>query len=319
MRRAAALALLPLLASAALVGCGSSSSSSSSATAADTYQSVTVSGTFNKTPKVSIPKVKGTGALLTKTLIQGTGSALTSTEGMVGNYVAYDWSGTTSKLLGSSYTQGSPSLFVGQLLPGLEKALVGQKLGSRVLAVIPPADAFGASGNSQQGIGGSDTLVFVIDMISTFTTGSVSGTQTSNGGGSLPTVVPPASSTAGPTIKIDTKATPPKKLQVKTLIKGAGATVKKGNDIAVQYNGYIWRTGKSFQSSWSTPNHPFTTVIGEGQVIPGWDAGLVGQSVGSRVLLVIPPADGYGSSGSSSAGIKGTDTLVFVVDILAAS
>ncbi|MGH3207461.1 MAG: FKBP-type peptidyl-prolyl cis-trans isomerase [Trebonia sp.] len=318
MRRAAALAFIPLLASAALVGCGSSSSSSSSVASADSYQSVTVSGTFNKAPKVSIPKVKGTGALLTKTLIQGAGSALTSSEGMVGNYVAYDWSGKTSKLLGSSYTQGTPSLFVGQLLPGLEKALVGQKLGSRVLAVIPPADAFGTSGNSTEGIGASDTLVFVIDMISTFTTGSVSGAQTSNGGGALPTVVAPASSTAGPTIKIDTKATPSKKLQVKTLIKGAGAVLKKGDDIAVQYNGYIWRTGKSFQSSWSTPNQPFTTVIGEGQVLPGWDTGLVGQTVGSRVMLVIPSADGYGTTGASTAGINGTDTLVFVVDILAA-
>ena len=61
------------------------------------------------------------------------------------------------------------------------------------------------------------------------------------------------------------------------------------------------------------------TVIGEGQVIPGWDTGLVGQTVGSRVMLVIPPADGYGSAGDSQAGIKGTDTLVFVVDILAAA
>jgi FKBP-type peptidyl-prolyl cis-trans isomerase len=322
MRRAAALAFIPLLASVALVGCGSSSSSSSasaSAAASDSYTSVTVSGDFNKTPKVTIPKVTGSGALLTKTLIQGTGAALTSSEGMIGNYVAYDWSGKTSKLLGSSYSQGTPSLFVGQLLPGLEKALVGQKLGSRVLAVIPPADAFGAAGNSTEGIGAKDTLVFVIDMISTFGTGSVSGPQTSNGGGSLPTVVPPASSTAGPTIKINTSAKPPTKLEVKAIIKGKGATVKKGDDIAVQYNGYIWRTGKSFQSSWSTANQPFTTVIGEGQVIPGWDTGLVGQTVGSRVLLVIPPADGYGSAGSSSAGIKGTDTLVFVVDILAAS
>jgi FKBP-type peptidyl-prolyl cis-trans isomerase len=320
MRRAAALAFIPLLASVALVGCGSSSSSSSSAAPADTYKSVTVSGTFNKAPKVSIPKETGSGVLLTKTLIQGTGSTLTSSEGMIGNYVAYDWSGKTSKLLGSSYSEGTPSLFVGQLLPGLEKALVGQKLGSRVLAVIPPADAFGSTGNSEEGIGAKDTLVFVIDMISTFTTGSVSGPQTSNGGGTLPTVVAPAAgSTAGPTIKINTKATPPKTLQVKTLIKGKGATVKKGDDIAVQYNGYIWRTGASFQSSWSTPNEPFTTLIGEGQVIPGWDTGLVGQTVGSRVLLVIPPADGYGSSGSSTAGIKGTDTLVFVVDILAAS
>ena len=196
---------------------------------------------------------------------------------------------------------------------------VGQKIGSRVLAVIPPADGFGSTGNSSEGIGATDTLVFVIDMDSTFATGSVSGTQTSNAGGSLPTVTAPAAkSTAGPTIKIPAKTNPPTTLQVKTLIKGNGAVVKKGQDIAVQYTGVIWRTGKVFDSSWSRQT-PLTTVIGEGQVIPGWDTGLVGQTVGSRVLLVIPPKDGYGSSGASQAGIKGTDTLVFVVDILAAA
>ena len=52
------------------------------------------------------------------------------------------------------------------------------------------------------------------------------------------------------------------------------------------------------------------------QVIPAWDTGLVGQTVGSRVMLVVPPKDGYGKAGASSVGIKGTDTLVFVVDIL---
>jgi peptidylprolyl isomerase len=277
-----------------------------------------VTGDFGKAPTVTIPKATASGALFTKTLIQGSGTKLTATDGMIGNYVAYDWSGKTSKLLGSSYTQGAPSLFVGSLLPGLETALVGQKVGSRVLAVIPPADAFGSTGNSEEGISPGDTLVFVVDMQSTFDTASVPGTQTSNGGGALPTVTAPAAgSTAGPTIKISTSTTPPKSLQVKTLIKGKGEVVKKGDDIAVQYNGYIWRTGKSFQDSW-TSNAPFTTVIGEGQVIPGWDTGLVGQTVGSRVLLVIPPADGYGSAGSSEAGIKGTDTLVFAVDILAA-
>ena len=319
MRRAAALAFLPLLAAVAIAGCGSSSpSSSASASASDTYKSVTVTGTFNKSPKVTIPKETGSGTLYTKTVIQGSGAKLTSSAGMIGNYVAYDWSGKTSKLLGSSYTQGAPSLFVGSLLPGLETALVGQKLGSRVLAVIPPKDAFGSTGNSSEGIGASDTLVFVVDMDSTFATGGVPGTQASNAGGALPTVTPPAAnSTAGPTIKVATSTTPPKKLQVKTLIKGQGAVVKKGQDLAVQYTGVIWRTGKVFDSSWSR-NTPLTTVIGEGQVIPGWDTGLVGQTVGSRVLLVIPPADGYGSAGAAQAGIKGTDTLVFVVDILAA-
>jgi FKBP-type peptidyl-prolyl cis-trans isomerase len=320
MRRAAALAIVPLLAAVAVAGCGSSSSSKPAAAASsDTYKSVTVSGTFNKSPTVTIPKQTGSGTLYTKTVIQGTGAKLTSADGMIANYVAYDWSGKTSKLLGSSFTQGSPSIFVGSLLPGLETALVGQKLGSRVLAVIPPKDAFGTTGNSTEGIGPKDTLVFVVDMGSTFGTGSVPGAQASNGGGSLPTVTAPAAnSTAGPTIKIPAKTTAPKTLQVKPLIKGTGAVVKKGNDIAVQYTGVIWRTGKVFDSSWAR-NTPLTTVIGEGQVIPGWDKGLVGQTVGSRVLLVIPPADGYGSAGASQAGIKGTDTLVFVVDILAAS
>jgi peptidylprolyl isomerase len=318
MRRAAALAVIPLLAAIAVVGCGSSSSSSSAAAASDTNKSVTVTGTFNKAPKVTIPKETGTGALYTKTVIQGSGAKLTSSDGMIGNYVAYDWSGKTSKQLGSSYSQGTPSLFVGSLLPGLETALVGQKLGSRVLAVIPPKDAFGSTGNSTEGIGKNDTLVFVIDMISTFGTSSVPGTQATNGGGSLPTVTAPAAnSTAGPTIKIPAKTTAPKALQVKTLIKGKGAVVKKGQDLAVQYTGVIWRTGAVFDSSWARST-PLTTVIGEGQVIKGWDTGLVGQTVGSRVLLVIPPADGYGSAGASQAGIKGTDTLVFVVDILAA-
>ena len=91
----------------AVAGCGSSSSSKPAASASsDTYKSVTVSGAFDKAPTVNIPKVKGTGDLYTKTVIQGTGATLTSAEGMVGNYVAYDWSGKTSKLLGSSYTRG---------------------------------------------------------------------------------------------------------------------------------------------------------------------------------------------------------------------
>jgi FKBP-type peptidyl-prolyl cis-trans isomerase len=320
MRRAAALVITPLLAALALAGCGSSSSSSSSANAAasDTYKSVTATGTFGKAPTVKIPAETGSGPLYTKTVIQGSGATLTSSEGMLGNYVAYDWSGKTHKLLGSSFTTGKPSLFTGTLLPGLTTALVGQKLGSRVLAVIPPKDGFGTSGNSQAGIGKTDTLVFVIDMISAFNENSVPGTQSTNGGGSLPTVTAPAAgSKAGPVITIPAKGTAPKTLQVKTLIKGTGATVAKGQNLVVQYTGVNWRTGKVFDSSWSR-SQPYTVVIGAGQIIKGWDTGLVGQTVGSRVLLVIPPADGYGTKGAASAGIKGTDTLVFVVDILAA-
>ena len=315
MRRAAALVIVPLLAAAAVAGCGSSSSSSAAA-ASDTYKSVTATGTFGKAPTVTIPAEAGTGALYTKTVIQGTGEKLTTSESLVGNYVAYDWSGKTHKLLGSSFQEGAPSLFAGQLLPGLETALIGQKVGSRVLAVIPPKDAFGTSGNSEIGVGATDTVVFVIDMIKAIpNTAGATGTQTSNGGGTLPTVTAAAPGKA-PTITIP-KTAAPKTLQVKTLIKGTGPAVKKGQLITVQYVGENWRTKSVFDSSYSR-GVPSGVVIGEGQVIPGWDDGLVGQTVGSRVLLVIPPADGYGSSGNSEAGIEGTDTLVFVVDIISA-
>jgi FKBP-type peptidyl-prolyl cis-trans isomerase len=322
MPRAAALAVIPLLAAVAVAGCGSSSSSKPAAAAsapADTYKSVAVSGAFNKAPTVTIPKETGTGSLYTKTLIQGSGATTTSTEGVIGNYVAYDWSGKTSKVIATSYGQASPSVFVHNLVPpGVTVALTGQKLGSRVLAVMPPKDGVGTQGDPQMGIGANDTLVFVVDMLSTFSTSSVPGTQTTNGGGALPTVIPPAAnSTAGPTLKIPANATPPKTLAVKTLIKGKGAVINKGQELFVQYAGVTWRTGKVFDSSWSR-HQPVPVTIGVGQYIKGWDTGLVGQTVGSRVLLVVPSAEGYGTAGLAQAGIKGTDTLVFAVDILAA-
>ncbi|TMR01917.1 FKBP-type peptidyl-prolyl cis-trans isomerase, partial [Actinomadura soli] len=88
-----------------------------------------------------------------------------------------------------------------------------------------------------------------------------------------------------------------------------------GRLLALQYAGYFWRDGKEFNSSWSA-GHPYGLMIGTGQVIQGWDQGLVGQRVGSRVLLVVPPSLGYGPKGLAQFGIRGSDTLVFVVDLL---
>ena len=83
---------------------------------------------------------------------------------------------------------------------------------------------------------------------------------------------------------------------VQPLIKGDGATVAAGQTVVVNYVGIVWASGTVFDSSW-TRGATFTVPIGAGQVIPGWDEGLVGQTVGSRVLLAIPPDKGYGSPG----------------------
>ncbi len=319
MRRVSALVVIPLLAAVAVAGCSSSSSSSSAASSVSSSvanQSVKVSGAFNASPKVVIPKGVAAGPdLYTKTIIKGTGTKLTSADSLVGNFVLYDWSGKTAKLLGSTFSSGGPTFFSGQMLPGLESALVGQKTGSRVLAVIPPKDGFGTSGNSQIGVKPTDTLIFVIDMLSTIpNTQGASGTAVTNGGGALPTVTEAAGKAA--TIKIPA-AKPPTSLTVKTLIKGTGAKVVKGDYVIVQYTGVVWKAGTTptpFDSSWSR-SEPFAFNIGAGQVVPGWDDGLVGQTVGSRVMLVIPPADGYGKT--AETGIPANSTLVFSVDILA--
>jgi FKBP-type peptidyl-prolyl cis-trans isomerase len=310
MRRIVLALMLPLLAVGVLAGCGGSSASSAT-------QAVTVSGSFGHNPTIKIPADKAAKSLTVKTLIHGTGPTLTKTDAFVGNYAIYIWSGTSHRLAQSSFSSHEPTLFAGQLLPGLEKALIGQKMGSRVLAVIPPKQAFGTSGNPQAGIKGTDTLVFVVDLIKSFAANaSAAGQSVSSGGGSLPTVT--AAAGAAPKIKMPSSK-PPTTLVTKTLVKGSGPAIAKGQTVVVQYVGAIWRTGTVFDASW-TRQQPFgfTIAATPSQVIPGWNTGLVGQTVGSRVLLVIPPADGYGKSGNSQAGIKGTDTLVFVVDILGA-
>jgi len=313
MRRIAVISALPLLAAVALAGCGGSSSNSSAAPA------VTVSGTFGKAPAVNIPAEKAGSTLAVKTLVHGNGQALGRSDAFLGNYAIYLWSGTTHKLLQSTFkTGGKPTLFAGTLLPGLETALIGQKMGSRVLAVIPPKEGFGTSGDAQAGIKGTDTLVFVVDMIKDFAgNASATGQHVSNGGSGLPTVTAGAAGTA-PAIKMPS-GKPPANLTTKVLIKGTGPAVATGDTVVVQYVGAIWRNGSVFDSSWKR-SQPFGFTIGASpsQVIKGWDTGLTGQTVGSRVMLVIPPADGYGKTGSPQAHIKGTDTLVFVVDILGA-
>ena len=321
MRRLLAITVIPLLVCLVIAGCGSSkpsasasSSSSAAANNSNANASVKVTGAFGATPAVSIPKLKANNNLTVKTVIQGTGPTVTKSDAMAANFVLYFWDGTSNSLKANTFTS-NPTVIGGTMLPGLETALIGQKVGSRVLAVIPPADGYGTAGNSQLGITGTTTLVFVIDVIKSYAdTASASGTQVSSGGGTLPTVTAHAGS--APTITIPPN-NPPSVLVTKTLIKGSGPKVAKGQYVIAQYTGYIWRTKKVFDSSWSSGS-PFGFVIGASpeQVISGWDTGLAGQTVGSRVMLVIPPKDAYGSTGASQAGITATDTLVFVVDII---
>jgi len=276
--------------------------------------SIAVSGAFGKKPVVTIPKITPPASLQVKQVISGHGPLVAKGDLAVVDLTAYTWSATANKKISQLSTGQPQPLSVGQTIPGLDKSLAGSRAGSRLLITIPPKDGFGTTGNSQLGISGKDTLVVVADVLGSFNkTASAHGTPESVSGTGLPTVGAAAPGKA-PQIHIPQTA-PPATLQTQTLIQGTGPVVKKKTLLIAHYEGVIWRTGKVFDSSWQR-GVPAGFEIGSGQVIKGWDTGLVGKRVGSQVMLVVPPAEGYGSQGSTSAGIKGTDTLVFVVDIL---
>ena len=109
----------------------------------------------------------------------------------------------------------------------------------------------------------------------------------------------------------------PEGLQVQLLDAGTGPEIKAGDTISAHYLGQSW-AGAVFDNSYDR-GQPLRFRVGVGEVIRGWDDGLVGQRVGSRVLLSIPAELGYGDHGVPQAGIKGGATLVFVTEILGAA
>lgn len=108
---------------------------------------------------------------------------------------------------------------------------------------------------------------------------------------------------------------PPTTLEAKDLIEGSGAVAKRGDLVTVHYVGVDYQSGEEFDASWDR-GQPFPFQLGGGQVIPGWDQGLVGMRVGGRRELIIPPDLAYGPAGSPPA-IAPNATLIFVFDLLA--
>lgn len=124
----------------------------------------------------------------------------------------------------------------------------------------------------------------------------------------LPTVTGAAGK--APTIAAPT-GTPPATLVTKDIYVGTGAAATAASTLTVQYTLMAWSTGKIVETSWTSA--PATFPLSG--VIAGWQQGIPGMKVGGRRLLVIPPALGYGASGSGPIGAN--ETLIFVVDVLA--
>ncbi len=262
-----------------------------------------VSGAFGERADITIPSVDPRGYAV-RTLISGDGPVARPGDVVDIRFSVVSWESGQS--LGSSHEQqvSIPITAAPAESEGLNEALIGKRVGSRVMVVLPQ------SGMDETGAEVTETAVIAIDVMD-IAFRAPDGPVTQAGPG-----LPIVGGRRGHKPEITIRASePPTELVAHTLIPGDGAVVQAGDAIVAQYVGVIWDDGRQFDASWDRGS-PATFPVGQGQVIPAWDTAIVGTRIGSRVLIVAPPAEGYGPDGNEQAGISGTDTLVFVVDIL---
>jgi len=275
---------------------------------------VKVDGEFGAVPTITFDKGLTVTTTERSVAISGNGAAVANGDTVTINYTMYN--GTTGlEIEKSEYTETSsipyPIDTAATSFVGLAKAISCTTVGSRIVAVIPNAEGFGEQA-SQVGIGADETLVFVIDVTSiapkpTKPLPEATGTPVEPLAG-FPEVV---FTDGNPTVTIPAGDVPTE-YAIETLIQGDGDVVTDGATVVVNYEGVNWNTGAVFDSSFDSGEPASFSTSG---VIQGFRDALVGQKVGSRVVVIIPSELGYGDTGSGD-NIKGGDTIVFVVDIL---
>jgi peptidylprolyl isomerase len=261
----------------------------------DVPDGIQVTGDFQSPVTVTRPDGFAPTAIQRSTLIQGTGDEVKAGDLVKANYTVIDAS-TGAVALDSlkSDPSGMDMIVNAQQIFGAAVSCV--PIGSRTVSTFPA----GTLGE------GSPAYILVADSISELPT-RAEGTEVAPVEG-MPTVT--FADNGAPTITVP--STPaPTETRIENLRQGAGDVVNPGDTVIVQYTGVLYDGGTVFDSSWDkgAPTQFATT-----DVVPGFKQALEGQTVGSQVVAVIPPADGYGDQAKGS--IPAGSTLVFVVDIL---
>ncbi|MEU0336333.1 FKBP-type peptidyl-prolyl cis-trans isomerase [Streptomyces sp. NPDC006193] len=314
-----------------LAGCGDDESDSGKASASPSASAapppkivdgplpaVTGGTGFGEKPTVAKGPGDPSKNLAVRTLVAGRGRPVAENDFIKADYLGQIWN--TGKVFDNSYDRKRPlvmQLAKGSIIDGWRYALAGKKTGSRVEIAVPPAWGYGTSGQPQAGIKGTDTLVFVIDLIETFNSrSSARGEPVAQEDAALPKV---GTGTDGRAPEVTVPRTdPPKKLVSRYVLEGDGPEVKADQTVLCQFQGLVWEGGKPFQRTYGSGRLSQFALEQMQQAVKGLAQGLTGKKVGSRVLVVVPPELGYGDNPPSGGVIKKGATLVFTVDILAA-
>jgi peptidylprolyl isomerase len=279
---------------------------------------ITAGTKFGEKPTVAKGAGEPSKDLAVKTVIAGSGRAVAENDFIKANYLGQIWD--SAKVFDNSYDRKRPlvmQLAQGSIIDGWRYGLTGKKVGSRVQIAVPPTWGYGTSGNAQAGIKGTDTLVFVIDVIESYNSkSSVTGKAVAQSDPALPKV---ATNTDGAVPKVTVpKTDPPKKLVSTYVLEGDGEELKADQAVLCQFQGLVWDGGKTFQRTYGSGRLAQFSLEQMQKTVKGLAQGLTGKKVGSRVLIVVPPELGYGDTPPSGGPVGKNATLVFTVDVLAA-
>lgn len=267
----------------------------------EALEAVTVTGDAGTEPTLEFTSPLTVTAPTVRVLDEGTGEDMS--ESSLASMQSVVYNAADGTVVDSSWSEAAApewdlaTDFSG--VPALQEALVGKKVGTRILF-------------AQTGSDGA-TYLYVFDSVGVRDTPTRAEGEAVAPVEGLPTVT--LAEDGAPSISIPEGYTAPAELVAQPLITGTGPVVAEGQNVQVHYTGWKVADGEQFDSSWERGAPFVVNGLGSGQVIAGWDQGLVGQTVGSQVLLVIPKDLAYGASPDSE--LK-DDDLVFVVDILRA-
>ena len=295
---------------------GSSAAGTPSAGATNELSEVTFTGdvgdslTATWNSEIEVPE-----STTVTTLVEGTGETVADGD-TVSTYL-YVGNGSTQEDVYSDYDNGTPESipFDDQLDAVFREMLSGATYGSRVVAVTTPGELFGPSADSNQlGVGPDDAVVVVADLVEKE---AVAPTPTDDKAqdtspDTQPTVVEEKGKPTGLDFTGIAEPALDTPVQRVLLKEGTGAAVKASDTVTVNYLGATYEAKTPFDESYS--GTPLTSPLSG--LIQGWSIGLTGVKVGSRVLLQIPPAYGYGAQGSGTT-IPGNATLWFLIDVVA--
>lgn len=279
----------------------------------DASSIVEVSGKFGATPRVDYPTPIVTHTTEATEVIAGDGERLQA--GQPARVELSIYNGATGTEIQSTAFDGNGILtMVGKsTLPAVGTALTCANVGSRLVVAASAQDGHNSQAITDLGVEEDDSFIFIVDVLDAYLPKADGAPQASQPGDPVVVTAP----NGAPGITIPTSGSdpvePPEDLVVSVLQRGDGEKLEEGTHAVVHYTGVLWNTNKVFDSTW-TQNAATVFELAESSVVKGFLDGLVGQAIGSQVLLVVPPELGYGESGNGS--IPADATLVFVVDIL---